>query len=243
MALDPQAENGELTTDVAAAWRLRAAGRPEDAVAIGAAWIGRGLPKTANGLAELGELYRCASLCADGVRASLWRERSLLAFALADCGNGLATLLVPVAFGLLRDQAGSAALALNWLEGMTSLIGKGCVEGGPSTSLTKRLYYEKKGYLQHEAELFTEAVRSYASAAEQINPAGDPRAWAKVRLGAIRPKWELSANHVELVRDQEAVLDEVRLLGDRAADILASAEANLQLMRGGERPAHPYELV
>lgn len=233
----------DLTTAVTLAWQLRASKSPDDAIEVARTWISRPLPETVEARAELGELYRCASLCAEGTDASLWRERALLLFALASCGNGLATLLIPVSFGLLKDPKASPALALNWLDGMTSLIGTGCTDAGPSTSLTERLHYEKLGYLQHEDGRFEEAAQSYSRAQERVDRSRDPRAWAKVRLGSVRPKWELSTDHAELLLEQRKLVEEVRSLGDRAADILDAAERNLELMHQGARPAQPYEVV
>lgn len=233
----------ELTKAVTAAWQLRASGHPQDAVALATSWIGRDLPRSAVDMAELGELYRCASLCAENDAGSLWRERAILLFALANCGNGLATTLIPAAFGLLKDRDGGATVALNWLDGMTSLVGTGCTDAGPATSLTQRLYWEKVGFLQHEAGRFEEAIRSYDLAEAQIDARVDPRAAVKVRLGKIRPRWQLSGDHAGLLAEQRNLVDEIQVLGDQAADLLVAAEANLEAMQRDKPPAHPYEVV
>lgn len=233
----------QLHEAVSNAWEFRAANEPRRAVDLATDWLAQPLPDSGTQLAELGELFRCATLCAEAGERSEWSSRALAAFAISNCGNGMASMLIPEAFALLKDPAAGPASALDWVSRMEPLIGTGVTATGPNTEMVWRLFHEKRGFLQHLCGLLDDALESYGSAGDKVDRNGRPRDFLKVELGRLRVEWDKGVDRDQLVGDQERLVAEVRSLGAKAADLLGPAERNLEAIHRGERPAEPYEIV
>jgi len=233
----------ELDRDVSHDWDLRAANQPGMVVELASSWLAQPLPTDDEQLAELGELFRCATLCAEAGKRSDWSSRALAMFAISNCGNGMATMLIPEAFAVLKDPIAGPTRALDWVSRMEPLIDRGITSAGPQSELVWRLFHEKRGFVQHLCGLNADALRSYQSAREQVDGVRRPRDLAKVDLGRVRVEWDHGVDRGQLVGEQERLVAEVRSLGAKAADLLAPAERNLARMRLGERPSDPYEIV
>lgn len=191
-----------------------------------------------SGIAEVCRYARIATRRQrDFVAQEVWAARALTAAVLTDVRDTAAGLLLPHFFGLVEEGAYEAAREV--LGEMARLI----TPDHPRSRLFMRLYHEKLAYSFLAEEQFEQAQEQYSTALVHCAADDDPRGVLKVQGGAAL------ASYLSRCVDTKACLDEMeRILSEAKsqgfADVVLSAEQNIDLMNGGEYGGwHPFEVT
>lgn len=216
--------HGRVAAIAAEAWGAYQQSRPDD----------RG------DLASLGEVFRRAAIVSVAVGAPdarAWRTRSMAMFTLAGSPNGIAMLVLPAALAELT--AGDHTTAL----GLLALMHDLGVESDPVVpiALARSAAFENAGIIRLAAGDLDLARSDFEQAYEIESIAGDQRRMLKLRASLTSVDY-LGGMPEQATADLEAVIAECQHLGT-AADVLATAEANLVKMQTGENTLTPYQVI
>ena len=207
--------HGRVAAIAAEAWGAYQQSRPDD----------RG------DLASLGEVFRRAAIVSVAVGAPdarAWRTRSMAMFTLAGSPNGIAMLVLPAALAELT--AGDHLHDLG-------------VESDPVVpiALARSAAFENAGIIRLAAGDLDLARSDFEQAYEIESIAGDQHRMLKLRASLTSVDY-LGGMPEQATADLEAVIAECQHLGT-AADVLATAEANLVKMQTGENTLTPYQVI
>jgi len=253
---------GKLLSEglLAAMRRLHTAGETSEPLALAlSAWEARppGEPIDGDDLAELGEVWRLASLAASrpgalSTERLVWRARALSAFLRTANRNGAAMLMVPAYFDAVRESAPTSEV-LAILESMRLIAD----DSGPiPKSEVLSTCYEKEGYFRTvdaEALPVTDVAgraAGFRAAAECYDLAfeAEPSARRRSKIRAARASTSFLAA-VEVEQRDEAVdtvrtvIAEINENHIAAGDIVQIGLENIERMTRGRRDLLPYEIT
>lgn len=195
----------------------------------------------------------------DYTAARVWRARALARFASVGWTEGIGSILMGEAFielgiansdypeGRTLDVIKPSRAALDIideLEHFTVGPGSGIALGpsSPSQRVLRRLFHEKRGFLQLVLGDVEAARLSYDRALDAA--AGHTRGQIKVRLGRLLVDYLAEANlgtpgsQADMTEELSRAAQDVQSL-----DLAETAAANAAVMREGSRRVTPYEIL
>jgi hypothetical protein len=179
--------------------------------------------------------------------AFVWRARSLRLSVEAGWPNGVAAILVSEAFSILRGKLHSpparVEAALQVIEEMKPLLEIATSSDvGPSPSVLRRLYHEKRGFLLFLLGRYSEAERAYTRAARFCDE--DERGRLKVIGGRALVRYLRDPSGVgrdRALRETTQIIEQAR--AGSWLDVLEPAITNHRRIKRGSANLVPYETL
>jgi len=189
---------------------------------------------------RLGEICRRTAIaCVASGRndAPIWRSRSLTLFTLGKSSNGVAMIILTSALGTFGEGDVDGALAQ--LELMDLLIKQG--DGVVGADLVRSAVLENTAILRIAQSDWESARKALSAVIELEVASGDFRRVQKAKASLTTIEYR-SGDANAAIADLARIIEECESDGG-AGSIVEIGTKNLRLMRSGEWPLRPYQVI